>query len=222
MTRTEKSGVINMCIKPISMVLSLAHTPLMLAYLGDEKYGVWATLLSIVNWINYFDVGIGNGLRQILPRQLAEKDYGDARRSISTAYTVLTLISVAIYIVLLLSVLLFDWKNVFSTTVEVSPVLCICFTYICINFVLSLVRTIHYSLQRSERNAIRGVISQVITVAGMFVLTLSGSGSLVAVALVHGGASLLVNIADSIDMFSKNITRACMSRHLPMPSSPST
>ena len=63
---TEKSALRSVFIKPISMVLSLLYTPALLAYLGDEKYGVWATILSVISWVNYCDIGIGNGLRNIL------------------------------------------------------------------------------------------------------------------------------------------------------------
>ena len=71
---TEKSALINMGFKPISAIVSLVYTPMLLSYLGDEKYGLWATVLSIITWINFFDVGIGNGLRNLLAKILAEDD----------------------------------------------------------------------------------------------------------------------------------------------------
>ena len=60
-----------MMLKPVSMILSLMYTPILLNYLGNEKYGLWATLLSVINWVNYFDVGIGNGLRNLLAKELS-------------------------------------------------------------------------------------------------------------------------------------------------------
>ena len=46
--------------KGVSILLSLAYVPVVLNYLGDYKYGVWAVVLSILSWISYFDLGIGN------------------------------------------------------------------------------------------------------------------------------------------------------------------
>ena len=40
MGSTEKSALINMGFKPISAIVSLVYTPMLLSYLGDEKYGL--------------------------------------------------------------------------------------------------------------------------------------------------------------------------------------
>lgn len=60
-----------MVYKGVSMVLSLVYVPIVLNYLGDYKYGVWASILSILSWISYFDLGIGNGLRNRLSEAIA-------------------------------------------------------------------------------------------------------------------------------------------------------
>ena len=53
-------GVLTL-MKGIGMLLGFVYTPLVLAFLGEARYGVWAVILNIVSWINYFDVGIGSG-----------------------------------------------------------------------------------------------------------------------------------------------------------------
>ena len=62
--------------KVISMVLSLVYAPIVLGYLGTGLYGIWATVLNVVSWVNYFDIGISNGLRNKLSASLA-KGEGD-------------------------------------------------------------------------------------------------------------------------------------------------
>jgi O-antigen/teichoic acid export membrane protein len=50
-------------IKGASILLSLLLVPLTLDYLNPYEYGIWLTLSSVLMWINYFDIGLGNGLR---------------------------------------------------------------------------------------------------------------------------------------------------------------
>ena len=69
-----------MLMKPVSMVLNLIYTPLVLGYLGDIKYGIWAIILNIISWINYFDVGIGNGLRNKLSEKISLNDHEGANK----------------------------------------------------------------------------------------------------------------------------------------------
>ena len=45
--KLSKSVLLNVLLKPIGMIISFLYTPLLLNYLGDEKYGVWVTVLSM-------------------------------------------------------------------------------------------------------------------------------------------------------------------------------
>src|SRR5574341_1512330 len=40
----------------------LAAVPLTLGYLGQERYGLWATISSFLVLLQFADLGIGNGL----------------------------------------------------------------------------------------------------------------------------------------------------------------
>ena len=70
----KKNISILLLLKPLSMVLSYVYIPIVLNFLGEEKYGVWVTLLSIISWVNYFDIGIGNGVRNKVTECVAAND----------------------------------------------------------------------------------------------------------------------------------------------------
>lgn len=200
-----KSSAKNVAIKPIGMILSLIYTPLLLGYLGTEKYGLWATILSITDWMNYCDVGIGHGLRNILTRYLEEKDYKNANSAISTAYVCLTVISTVIFVVLCILVGCINWFRVFNTTIDMRVPLFISFAFICVNFILALSNTILYSLQKSEMVSIRTVYIQILNIIGLFVLSKLSSENLVYMALLFGGSTLISYIANTIKIFRTRI-----------------
>lgn len=70
-TKQAKINVwVSFLIKGVSILVSLVLVPLTLSYLTPFDYGVWLTLNSILVWLDFFDVGLGNGLRNKLSNVL--------------------------------------------------------------------------------------------------------------------------------------------------------
>ena len=68
-----KNTVAMIGIRGVSMILTLISAPIMLHHVDRADYGVLLTLTSIVGWVGYMDVGLGNGLRNKLPEFLAKE-----------------------------------------------------------------------------------------------------------------------------------------------------
>ena len=198
--KIARSSITNLFIKPISLILSFIYTPLLLSYLGDEKYGLWATILSVTNWINYCDIGIGHGLRNLLARQIAQEKYEDAKKAISTAYVCMTGIAFAILVVLVLLSFFLDWNEVFNSSIDMNLPVLITFVFICINFVLALSNTIFYALQKSEVVSLRNILMQVINIVGILILSKVSSGSITLIAIVFGAGTMVTYIVNTVNI----------------------
>ena len=200
-----KSIGLNVIMKPMAMIISLIYTPLLLNYLGDEMYGVWVTILSIVNWVNSFDVGIGNGLRNELVKDLNEKDKDAAKKSISTAYLSLTVITGAIFLVISIVSMFADWNSILNTQLEIRNTLFLSFLFICINFVIALYKNIYYAIQKSEIVATVGLIVQLLNLVGVFFARyfISDVYRLVSMAYIFGLTSFITNVAYSVALWIK-------------------
>lgn len=202
--KTERSGIINLLIKPVSLVLTLAYIPILLDFLGHERYGLWTTLLSFISWINYFDAGIGQGLRNVLTRDLETQNLKHAQTAVSTAYIALSAISAGILAGLLLLTFTLDWNRVFSTAVNLRPTLLVTFSFLCLNFVLSLANTLLYALQSAEGVSVRGCFVQALNIAGVLALRAFSAGSLVDMAVLFGASSSVVNLAAAVRIMKKH------------------
>lgn len=66
--------------------------PITLKCLGEYKNGVWLTISSMLIWIDQFDIGLGNGLRNKLAIYMAENNYARAKEAISSAFAMLIFI----------------------------------------------------------------------------------------------------------------------------------
>ena len=46
-----------------SIAATFLLVPLTINYLDTDNYGIWLTLSSFISWFAFFDIGLGNGLR---------------------------------------------------------------------------------------------------------------------------------------------------------------
>ena len=86
--------------KGLAVAATFLAVPLMIRYLGQEQYGIWSTLLSIMSWVVFFDLGIGNGLRNKLAESLAKHQVSEAAGYIASGYTWIGAISVLLFVLI--------------------------------------------------------------------------------------------------------------------------
>ena len=200
-SKIVKSSVINVVLKMFGMVLNLIYVPLLLSYLGNERYGVWITILSVISWINYCDIGIGNGLRNILAKKLTNEQIKDAKKAVSTSYVCITLIVGIILLSLVLVTFCIDWKTVFNIKIAVEAPLLISFIFICINFILAICNIILYTLQKSEIVSLQSVIIQIINIVGILIISKISDGSLLYISILFGISTFIVRVFTSIRLY---------------------
>lgn len=100
--RAKKNILLTILIKGLGILIGFIYFPLSLDYLGTVKFGIYLTLLSVVDWFLNFDVGIGLGLRNKFAESLAEENHKKALNYVSTAYYALGGIILLLMIVLVL------------------------------------------------------------------------------------------------------------------------
>ena len=84
-------------VKGGSLIISVVLLPLYLRFFGDQTVlGIWYTILSILNWVVLFDLGLGQGLRNQLPAFIEKNDQKGIRDSISTTYILMSIIAIVI------------------------------------------------------------------------------------------------------------------------------
>ena len=69
----------------LSAAVTLISLPLAVRYLGGERYGVWATIVSTAAWINLLDLGLANTLTNHISHAFALDDKPRAARYFTNA-----------------------------------------------------------------------------------------------------------------------------------------
>jgi O-antigen/teichoic acid export membrane protein len=82
-----------------SILASFLLVPLTINYLDTENYGIWLTLSSFIAWFSFFDIGLGNGLRNKFAEAKAKGDMTLARGYVSSAYFTIGVVSIGLIVI---------------------------------------------------------------------------------------------------------------------------
>ena len=168
-----KNTVAMIGIRGVSMILTLISAPIMLHHVDRVDYGVLLTLTSIVGWVGYMDVGLGNGLRNKLPEFLAKGDFHSAKKIVSSCYVTLT-IYVALIIVIFLMVSPFvDWLGVLNSPTsdagEIRGLTNVVFIAFCIQFLFGLINSILFAYQMPAFQSLFTFVGQFIALIALVI-----------------------------------------------------
>jgi O-antigen/teichoic acid export membrane protein len=195
--------------KAAAMASSFLSIPLMISYLGPEKFGVWSTLLSIISWIVFFDLGIGNGLRNKVTESLAKGEKDKARQYTSTAYMVIGLIALTLWILLTAMSHYISWQSVFNTNAvseySLRKTIQIAAFFILLNLWLGLVAALLSAIQRTSMVALGQLVSNLLVLLYLFVFCLkTPNGSIGNLAIVYGISLVISNLLLSVWLYQRH------------------
>jgi O-antigen/teichoic acid export membrane protein len=204
--KTKKNILISIAIKCVSIAVSFLLIPLTLNYLNPVKYGIWLTLMSVIGWFAFFDIGLGNGLRNKLAEALARDDKEMARTYISTSYAVLSIIISMVYLVFIFVFPFISWNKILNTpyemNAEINKLIFIVFSFFCLQFIIKLISMI---LKADQRSAISGGINTLASVLSLiivFILTKTTQGSLLWLSVGISVANIIAPLIVTIWFFS--------------------
>lgn len=195
-------------LKIISIGLSYLLIPMTINYLNSEQYGVWMTLLAIISWMSFFDIGLGNGLRNKLTEVLSKNYIKSAKEYISTAYAAISTIVVFIFIVLIVIIPSLNWNNIFNTkTLSNSVFIELVIIVVCFflfNFVLSLCNQLFYAVQESALTGIGMLLMNLFSLINILILKKISNGSLIYLGISYGLAMVTSSIILTIYFFIRH------------------
>ncbi|NFO47806.1 hypothetical protein FDB40_12870 [Clostridium botulinum] len=208
-TKIVKNNILlSVIFKVLGIGISFILVPMTINYLGNLKYGVWATLLGIISWVSYFDIGLGNGLRNKLAESLAQKDYKHCKEYIATTYFSMTIIMLVVSFISLILIYNLSWQKIFNTNSvsenELLSMMLIALIVTLINFVLSIYNQLFYAVQKSSFTGIGQLINSLFNLVFIIIIMQFGEGSLVELALIYCLSMVFTSIIMTFGFFYTN------------------
>ncbi len=103
-----------MAAKIVSVGTALITVPITLHYLGTERYGMWMIMSSLVAMLSFADLGMGNGILNMVATAYGRNDMGAVRRIVSSGLMMLTLVAIVVLTGLAIAYPHIEWFNFFN------------------------------------------------------------------------------------------------------------
>lgn len=205
--KAKKNIIASFAIKGVSIVVGFLMVRVVLDYLDKTNYGIWLTLSSFLTWFTFFEIGLGNGLRNKLAEALAAKDYKLGKIYVSTTYAILTIVISLVAIVFFIANFFIDWTVILNTTRALAPQLSslalIVFGFFFLRFVVKLIGTVLYADQRPALANSFGPLGNLLALIVIYILTKTTKGSLIYLGWTLSVLPVLVLIIASVYFYGK-------------------
>lgn len=203
--------------KGLGMLLSFFSMPIYMDFFENKLVlGVWFTILSTSNWIFMFDIGIGNGLRNCLTRELVRGDKKRIKTYISSAYILITAIAVVLLCIGSLMIGYVNWNDFFNISESVvsratlNTTVRIIYAGIVLQFIFKMVVYILYALQKSAVNNMIAFLTSLFQFMAVILLpSLSISENLIRLAVVFIVSSNLLYMVVTVFAFRNEQIKGC-------------
>lgn len=203
--KAKKNILGGILVRGCGIAISLILVPLTIDYVNTERYGIWITISSIVAWFSFFDIGLTQGLRNKFAEAIAKEDHNAAQIYVSTAYALLGLIFLGVWLAFIIATQFIDWSSLLKVSVdlqgEVAMLAIIVFTYFCIQFVLRIITTILTASQQPAKSSLIDLLGQIISLLLIIILVKTTEGSLVTLGIALCLSPLLVLIGANLYLF---------------------
>jgi len=194
--KAKKNIFASIVLKGIDSLVYLLLVPVTLGYLNSYEYGIWLTLNSILMWINSFDIGLGNGMRNRLAEAVAKNDFTLGRVYVSTTFFMLIFLMGGLIVIGTFAEPFVNWYDILSTTPGQVPhlkeIVYVSFLIFCLNFIFKFIGNVYLAMQLPAVNNAINVSGHVLSLLIIFILTLTTSGSLFWVAVTYSASPLIV------------------------------
>ena len=199
--------IISFLAKGVSVASSLLIVPLTIHYVNPTQYGIWLTLSSIIGWVAFFDLGLGNGLKNRFAEARAKENNELAREYLSTTYFAISMIVIFVFLSIIVANKYINWAAVLRIDTcyneELGRVFVILAFFFCLSMVANLVCTMLTADQKVGFASLINGGGQFFALIALWILTKVSEGSLTNLAFYFAGVPCILTVVISVILFSK-------------------
>jgi O-antigen/teichoic acid export membrane protein len=202
-----KHVLLSFLYKGGSIIASFLLVPLTIDYLDTENYGIWLTLSSFISWFSFFDIGLGNGLRNKFAEAKAKGDMATARGYVSSAYFTIGAFSLGLIVLFTGLNFFIDWTKIFNASPnlgkDLSVLMPIVFGFFCLQLVVKLITTIYTADQNHSMQGKINFYTQAGSVLIIWIMTKASESSLLIFGAIFSSLPVFLLLWFNLFAFNK-------------------
>lgn len=176
--------------------------------LSTKIYGVWITLYTTISWLSFFDLGLGNGMRNLFAVNRAIGNQEKNKQLVSTSYIIVLGIALILLIVGLPFVYYADIARFFNISDIVIPdlrcVLSLLVVVTSLQLITKLINSIFLADQKPALSSLIDCSGVVCSLLLLFILKDRLVGSLFNLALIITLPTFIISFIVTLFAFNKN------------------
>ena len=176
--------------------------------LSTKIYGVWITLYTTISWLSFFDLGLGNGMRNLFAVNRAIGNQEKNKQLVSTSYIIVLGIALILLIVGLPFVYYADIARFFNISDIAIPdlrcVLSLLVVVTSLQLITKLINSIFLADQKPALSSLIDCSGVVCSLLLLFILKDWLAGSLFNLALIITIPTFVISFIVTLFAFNKN------------------
>ena len=154
--RARLTAGVAMLARVVQVGSSLITVPLTLKYLGNERFGLWMTISSVLAMAGFADFGVGNGVLNTVAKAFGKDDMEGVRKAVSGGFAILSSIAILSLLAFFSVFRFINWGDFFRVSSlqarsEAAPALAVFATCFALNISLDVVQRVQLGLQEGYR-----------------------------------------------------------------------
>ena len=191
--------------KGVNLLVLFFSVPLSLHCLGAERYGIWIAMTSVLSWLSIADIGLGNGLMNLLADARGREREDLAQRYVATAFWGLAIIAATLGVLALPVVDRINWQYLLNirdvaVAAETRTAMLVAVWCFLLALPLSIVSKVYIGYQQGAPANAWAAASSLAELAALVVVTQAGAG-LVALTIAVLGTRALVLFVNACYLF---------------------
>jgi O-antigen/teichoic acid export membrane protein len=192
-------------VKVLSLVLTLTLVPLTLDLLDKEKYGIWMTIFSIVNWFNIVDFGLGNGFRVKFSEAYYSGKIFLSKKITESLYSITLLIALVLFLIFSILNTILDWQKLLNLSPafdeDINLIVLVVFGLFCLQLYFKNILTLLLTLKKSMLSDVILLSSSIISLLAIILIKNYDVVSLFSISLCFMASPVIVYLVSTFIFF---------------------